>query len=53
MNTEFVRVLKAKSKILYNISTGGSSFQPQEQDRIKSLYKRLRVILKTTDKKNE
>jgi hypothetical protein len=26
MNTEFVRVLKAKSKILYNISTGGSSF---------------------------
>lgn len=45
-NTEYVRLIKHKSKVLYEFTTKPNEFTPTEKNLVKDLYKRLRNLLK-------
>ena len=52
MTTEYVRLIKHKSKILYEFTQKGSTLTDKDKNTVKDLYKRLRVVLKEIDKVN-
>ena len=53
MTTEYVRLIKHKSKILYEFTQKGSTLTEKEKGKVKDLYKRLRAVLKEIDKLNQ
>jgi hypothetical protein len=52
-NTEYVRLIKHKSKVLYEFTTKPNEFTTNEKNLVKDLYKRLRTILKEVEKVKE
>jgi len=53
VTTEYVRLIKHKSKILYDFTQKGSTLTEKEKSKVKELYKRLRFVLKEIDKVNQ
>jgi hypothetical protein len=53
VTTEYVRLIKHKSKVLYEFTTKPNEFNPQQKNTVKDLYKRLRTVLKEIEKYNE
>jgi polyhydroxyalkanoate synthesis regulator phasin len=51
--TEYVRLIKHKSKVLYEFTQKGSARSNEDKNRVKDLYKRLRTVLKEIDKVNQ
>ena len=51
--TEYVRLIKHKSKVLFEFTQKGSSLTEGEKKQVKDLYKRLRTVLKEVDKWNQ
>ena len=51
--TEYVRLIKHKSKMLYEFTAKPQGLAPADKTKIKDLYKRLRTMLKEIDKYNE
>ena len=51
--TEYVRLIKHKSKVLYEFTQKGSKLNEKQKTKVKDLYKRLRVVLKEIDKFNQ
>ena len=52
-NTEYVRLIKHKSKVLYDFTTKPNEFTSTEKNLVKDLYKRLRNLLKEVEKVKE
>ncbi len=52
-NTEYVRLIKHKSKVLYDFTTKPNEFTSNEKNLVKDLYKRLRNLLKEVEKVKE
>jgi hypothetical protein len=53
VTTDYVRLIKHKSKILYEFTQKGSTLTEKEKGKVKDLYKRLRAVLKEIDKLNQ
>ena len=51
--TEYVRLVKHKSKVLFDFTQKGSKLTEKQKGKVKELYKRLRVTLKEIDKFNQ
>ena len=51
--TEYVRLIKHKSKILFEFTQKGADLTDKQKSQVKDLYKRLRMALKDVDKYNQ
>lgn len=48
-----MRLIKHKSKVLFEFTQKGSDLTNEQKSKVKDLYKRLRTVLKEVDKYNQ